>query len=280
MRVGAAGEDVEPALDQRFREGVGVPADLLLIVAERFRRGDPEARGLGRDRVLERPSLHPREDCAVDGLRMILLAENEAGTRAGERLVRRRRDEVAVVDRVRLQTRRDETGEVRHVAEEERPDVVGDLPELRRVDCARIRRAAAHDQPRLALARLRENVVVVDHVRLPRDAVVRDRVEPAAEVDLQSMREMAAVRELQREDRVAGLERGHVHGHVRLSAGVRLHVRVLGAEELLGAVDRELLDLVHDLAAAVVPLTRISLRVFVRRRRADRLQHGGPGEVL
>jgi hypothetical protein len=33
-----------------------------------------------------------------------------------------------------------------------------------------------------------------------------------------------------------------------LRARVRLHVRVLGAEELLRAVDGELLDLVDDLA--------------------------------
>jgi hypothetical protein len=38
----------------------------------------------------------------------------------------------------------------------------------------------------------------------------------------------------------------------RLCAGVRLDVRVLGAEQLLRPVDRELLDLVDHLAAAVV----------------------------
>ncbi len=59
-----------------------------------------------------------------------------------------------------------------------------------------------------------------------------------------------------------------------------LHVRVLGAEELLRAVDGELLDLVHDLAAAVVPPARIALGVLVRRHAADRLEHARPSEVL
>src|SRR5438034_3498846 len=59
-----------------------------------------------------------------------------------------------------------------------------------------------------------------------------------------------------------------------------LYVRVLGAEELLGTVDRELLDLVDDLAAAVVAFARIALRVLVRRHRADGLEHGRPREVL
>src|SRR4051812_15295514 len=55
---------------------------------------------------------------------------------------------------------------------------------------------------------------------------------------------------------------------------------MLGAEELLRAVDRELLYLVDDLTAAVVALARISLGVLVRRRRPDCLEHRRPGEVL
>ena len=62
------------------------------------------------------------------------------------------------------------------------------------------------------------------------------------------------MRELEREDRVPGLERCEIDGHVRLRARVWLDVRVLGPEERLRAVDRRLLDLVDDLAAAVVAL--------------------------
>ena len=86
--------------------------------------------------------------------------------------------------------------------------------------------------------------------------------------------------EPEREDRVAGLEQREVRRHVRRRARMRLHVRVLGAEQLLRAVDRELLDLVHDLAAAVVALAGIALGVLVRRHRADGLEHARPGEVL
>ena len=167
-----------------------------------------------------------------------------------------------------------------HVAEEQGADLVGDRPELVRLDRARVRRAAADDQLRPVLLREPQHLVVVDDVRLARDAVVDDRVEPAGEVDLEPVRQVAAVRELEREDRVARLERGHVDGHVRLRARVRLHVRVLGAEQLLRAVDRGLLDLVDDLAAAVVAPAGIALGVLVRRHRADRLEHGRPGEVL
>src|SRR5205085_10220034 len=105
-------------------------------------------------------------------------------------------------------------------------------------------------------------------------------VEAAGEVDPEPVRQVPAVRELEREDRVARLQRREVDGHVGDGAGVRLHVRVLGAEELLRPVDRELLDLVDDLAAAVVALARIALGVLVRRHASDRLEHARPGEVL
>src|SRR5206468_6295047 len=61
---------------------------------------------------------------------------------------------------------------------------------------------------------------------------------------------------------------------------VRLDVRVLGAEEGLRAIDRRLLDLVHDVAAAVVALARVALGVLVRRHAAHGLEDAWPGKVL
>ena len=74
------------------------------------------------------------------------------------------------------------------------------------------------------------------------------------------MAEVAAVVERHPHDRVAGLEHRHVGGVVGLGAGVGLDVGVLGAEQRLGAVDRELLGDVDLLAAAVVALARDSPR--------------------
>ena len=125
------GEEVDPARDERLGERVGVGAHLLLVRAELLRRGDLEARRLRGDHVLERAALEPGEDRAVDRRRVLLAAEDEPGARAGERLVRRRGDDVAVLDRVRVEPGGDEPGEVRHVAPEERADLVGDAPEHR-----------------------------------------------------------------------------------------------------------------------------------------------------
>ena len=253
---------------------------ILLVLGERGGHGDLEARRLRGDRVLERTALHSREDGTVDRASVLFAAEDEAGARPGERLVGRRGDEVAVLDGVRMQPRCDETREVRHVTEQQRADLVGDLAKPVGLDRARIGRAAADDQLRAAFLRLLEHLRVVDGHRLARHAVVGDRVEAAAEVDLQPVREVAAVVEPEREDLVAGLENCGVHRHVRLRAGVRLDVCVLGAEQLLRTIDRKLLDLVDDLAAAVVALAGVALGVLVRRHRPHGLEHRRPREVL
>ena len=69
--------------------------------------------------------------------------------------------------------------------------------------------------------------------------------------------------ERQAHDRVAGLEQRVVDGGVGLRAGVRLDVGVLAAEQRLRALDRERLDHVDVLAAAVVALAGVALGVLV-----------------
>ena len=61
---------------------------------------------------------------------------------------------------------------------------------------------------------------------------------------------------------------------------MRLHVGVLGAEELLGAVARQVLDHVGELASAVVALAGIALGVLVGEDRAGGFQHGFADKVL
>ena len=61
---------------------------------------------------------------------------------------------------------------------------------------------------------------------------------------------------------------------------MRLHVGVIGAEQLLDAVDGQLLGDIHVLAAAVVALARIAFRVLVGQLAALRLHHPRAGIVL
>src|SRR6476619_101057 len=94
---------------------------------------------------------------------------------------------------------------------------------------------------------------------------------------------MPAVRELHAQDgrsRIARLEEGTEHRHVRRGARVRLHVGVLRTEQLLRAIDRELLDDVDVAAPAVIPASRIPFRVLVAEGRTDRGEHRRARVVL
>ena len=107
-----------------------------------------------------------------------------------------------------------------------------------------------------------------------------DLEEFAGEIGLVAVREMAAVAEVHRQHLVAGLEHGEIDGHVRAGAGVRLHVGVLGPEELLGAVNGELFDLVHVFAPAVPAFLGVTFRVLVREHGALGFHDGGAGEIF
>ena len=95
-----------------------------------------------------------------------------------------------------------------------------------------------------------------------------------------AVRQVAAVREVHAEHGVAGLQQRQVDAHVGLRAGVRLHVDVIGAEQLLGARDRQRLRDVHEFAAAVIALAGIALGVLVRHHRAGGFEHRGADEVF
>ena len=95
-----------------------------------------------------------------------------------------------------------------------------------------------------------------------------------------AVREMAAVGEIHRQNLVAGFEHREINGHVRLRAAVRLHVDVLAAEELLGAIDRQLLDDIDVLAAAIPAFPRITFGVFVGQHAALRFHHRAAGEIF
>ena len=158
--------------------------------------------------------------------------------------------------------------------------LVGDLAQAGKVDDARVCRSARHDH--LGLVRegeLFQSVVVDALVRFGN--AVRDDVEIfAGDVDGRAVGEVPAVGEVHAENGVAGGEQGEVHGGIRLRAAVRLDVGVVAPEQLLAALDGEVFDDVHILAAAVIALAGQALGVFVGEVRTDRRHDGGRDEVF
>ena len=94
------------------------------------------------------------------------------------------------------------------------------------------------------------------------------------------MGQVAAGGEAHAHDRVAGLEQRQHHRAVRLRARMRLDVGEAAAEQLLGALDRQRLDLVGRSAALIVAPARIAFGIFVGEHRALRLEHRAADDVL
>ena len=65
-----------------------------------------------------------------------------------------------------------------------------------------------------------------------------------------------------------------------MRAAVRLHVRVIGAEQFFRAIDGGLLDDIAPFTAAVVTLAGIALGVLVREHRARRFEHSFADKVF
>ena len=166
------------------------------------------------------------------------------------------------------------------VEQEQRADLVGDRPERLGIEPARVARRAGDDHLRAVLEGEVAHLVHVDALVARRDLVGDEPVEQAAGVDRRAVGEVTAVVEAEPEHGVAGLEQRLVHAHVGVGTGVRLDVGVLGAEQRLGPLDGQRLDVVDDGVAAVVALARVALGVLVRQHRPDGAQHRRRGEVL
>ena len=285
VHVGAAGQDGDAGVgDVRLVEAVGDDPgafqDALLAFLEFLGAGDLEGHGLGGDHVHERSALLAGEDVGVDLLGPFLLGQDHAGAGAGEGLVHGGGDDVGVRHRARVQPGGHEAGEVRHVRPEQRAHLVGDRAEGCEVEVARVRGPAGDDHLRLLGDGLLAELVHVDPEVVFLDLVGGDLVELAGEVQLHAVGQVAAVGQGQAQDLVPRGDHGGERRGVGLGTGVRLDVGVFGAEELLDAVDRELLGDVDVFAAAVVAAAGVALGVFVGQDRALGFHHGARGEVL
>ena len=120
---------LQPVADERFGEGPGIGDDLPRIVGELGPQGLGEGDRLGGHHVGQRASQHQRA-AAVDVLLELFGAQHQAPARSAQGLVRRRRHDVGVGDRVVLAREHlagDQTGEVGHVDHQDGADPVGDL---------------------------------------------------------------------------------------------------------------------------------------------------------
>ncbi len=262
--LGATGDERATALLQLLGQCARIRQHLLRIRAKRRLCRELQRHRDACDRVHVRPALHPGEHRLIDLLRELRLAENHAAARPAQRFVSGRRDDIEPgVERIRERTAGDQSADVRDVGHRQRADFIGDRTEAGIVELARIRRVAAQHDLRLHLLCRLEHAVVVDLAARRQRAIADEVEDPAHARHRRAVRQVAAMRKVHRENRVARLEARHVHGLVHRRAAQRLHVGVLGAEQSFGTLDRERFDAVRELLATVVAAPGVALGILV-----------------
>ncbi len=280
MRVGSAGNDVVAAAHQRGGQRLRVFNDAPLVGAELLAEGFFERDGLGGDDVHQGAALNAGKEAFVDRLGVRLPAEHHAAARAAERFVGRGGDNVRVGYRIGMKIGRHQAGNVGHVDQQEGAGLVGDLAEALKIKDSGIGARTDNQELRPVGHRLRFHFVIIDAAGLAIDAVGLHAIEAAGKIDRAAVGEVAPMGQVHSQDRVAGLEQGKIGRHVGLGTGMGLYVGVLGAKEALGAIDRQLLDLVDIFAPAVVAAARIALGIFIGQQRALGFEDGPAGVVF
>ena len=154
---------------------------------------------------------------------------------------------------------------------------MGDVSQTLEVDDAGVSRRAGHDELGHDFLCLGLQLVVVNGMGVVLHAVGDEVVVQTREIDGRAVGEVAAVSQAHAHDGVTRLQKCHVNGGVGLRARVGLDVGVLGAEQLAGALNGDVLHHVHHVAAAVVALGGVALGVFIGQYRANG-HHDGLGD--
>ena len=192
MVVGAAGAQPVVALRERLGQRLRVRDDLPAIALELGLQRLAEGHGLGRDDVHERPALAAREHLAIELRRQVgVVGHDEAAARTAQGLVGGRGDHVRMREGRRMDAGGAQARDVRDIGHEVRPHRVGNCAEAREVDRARVRRVAADDDLGLVFLGQALDLVVIEQLGPLVEVVFDDRIERAAEVGLQAVRQVA-----------------------------------------------------------------------------------------
>ena len=166
-----------------------------------------------------------------------------------------------------------------HIHHQEGPVAVGDLSQLFEVDGTGVGRSACHDHLGSDLFDLLFQLSIVD-AAIFADAVGYEVIVLTGHIHRRAVGQMTALRQVHAHNGIAQIEQGEVDGQIGLCAGVGLDVGVLCAEQLAGALDGDVLHLIHVGAAAVVALAGQALGVLVGEDAAHGGHDGGRDDVL
>jgi len=170
--------------------------------------------------------------------------------------------EVGMRHRVRVFASGDQTGVVGHIDHKVSANLLGNRGHAFPIKTQGVSRSATDQELGLVLNGNAFHLVVIDFFFFVQ-AVRHDIKELARQIGRRAVGQVTAVPQVHAHHGIARFQKSEVHRLVGLRTGMRLHVDVFSAEDLLQAIDRQLLDHVDMLATTVETLARITFGVLV-----------------
>ncbi len=259
---------------------LGIFHHLLPVVLKRRGEGFSKGNSLGRDSVHQGTSLDPRKDGRVDFLGPVFPANNGTSPGAPQGLVGGHRHDVGMRDWRSVLPGGNQASDMGHVDHEERTAFPGDFTQNLEIQKPRVGAGASEKDFRLQVRCLRPQGAVIHLLVLRGYTVVREVVEDPGSVLGVPMGEVAPMVEVHRQDAVPRVRKGQKSGLVGLRTAGGLHIRMVRIENLAQPIPGQIFSMVHELTAAVIPATWISLGVLVGQGRTQRFQDCKTGVVL
>ena len=211
----------------------------------------------------ERSALHLREDGSIEIFGETIAAHDDSAAGTAKRFMSRARNEFRLRYRRRMLAGCYKPGDVRDIDHHHRSGFFRDFGDSIEIDNSWIRAGPNDDQFGFVLFGQTRQFVIIDHFRILAYSVWHDAIVLSGEIQRVTVGEMAAMRQVHSQHRIAGLQDGKIDRHIGLASRMRLNIHVLGAEEFLCARDREVLDHIDELTTAVVAAARIPFGVLI-----------------
>ncbi len=244
--IGAAGDDLVSFGYKGIGHGLCVGDHLFAVVDVFGMQVFTEGNSLGGDHMLERTALGAGENGAVKygahhlhfalgcGLspwvREVFAHHDHTAAWTAQGFVGGGGHDVAVGHRVVEQLRGDESCGMRNIGEQEGAYGISDGAEAGVIPVAGIGAGAADDELRFFGERDLLYLVHIDAAGLFLNGIKYRAIQFTGKIHGRAMREVAAMREVEAEEGVAGIQAGEHHGGVGLGAAVGLYVGILSAE--------------------------------------------------
>src|SRR6185436_9246432 len=209
------------------------------------------------------PTLYTWKNKLVDRFGMLSFAHRDTASWPAKGLVGGRGDKICIGDRIRMEPGGDQSGNVGDIDEQIGADRLGNPLESWEIERPRIGARADDEHTWTAFLRKLLHHIIVDGFSLTLHAVGKYTEQESGKIDLTAVGEVAALGEVHSQDSVSWLQYREIGCHIGLGSCMRLHVYMFRAENLLAALDGEILHGIHMLTPTIVAFPRIPFGVLV-----------------